>query len=86
MSGPQRTKSGQVKIEPDCPRCGGTGEVDDGLCEACGATGKVTLARHHELVGLRRTSQIELPAATSLTKLDTPLPPTDPAPPPTEEH
>lgn len=66
-AGPQRTKSGQVKIEPDCPKCNGTGETDDGLCESCAATGKVTLARHHELVGLK-------------PKLETPIPPTDPDP------
>jgi DnaJ-class molecular chaperone len=71
VSGPQRTKSGTAKLEADCLRCLGTGETNDGICEACSGTRKVTLAKHHELVGLKRTSQINL---------ETPIPPTDPDP------
>jgi hypothetical protein len=48
-----------------CPICLGRGrreDIDGTMipCVSCVGSGKVTLQRHHELVGLRRTSQIDL--------------------------
>lgn len=60
MTEPRRTSSASQRLGlATCPECNGMGEVPLGVvanvvpCPECHGAKKVTLARHHELVGLK---------------------------------
>lgn len=67
---PPRTSSAMQRLGlAVCPVCDGKPEHVKATCTECNGGGRVTLARHHALVGLK-------PAE----RTDTPVPPTEPDP------
>ena len=73
--------SGSLRLGlADCPICDGKKLSDDGRpCRACDGIGKVTMTRHHDLVGLKPSDQAPI-SAIDLDRDTDPIPPTLPDP------